>query len=73
MTCACLVSGQEFVRLADGRECVTCACLVAGQEFVRLADGRDLCLQCLDSIVVDTNDAQPLYSEVGGKDRGGGG
>lgn len=36
----------------------------AGQEFVRLSDGRDLCLGCLDTIVVDTADAQPLYGEV---------
>ena len=26
---------------------------------------RHLCLDCVSSIVVDTNDAQPLYTEVG--------
>jgi hypothetical protein len=27
-------------------------------------DGRHLCLECLDTLVVDTKDAQPLYDEV---------
>lgn len=36
----------------------------AGTEWARLSDGRQLCLQCLDSIVVDTRDAQPLFDEV---------
>jgi hypothetical protein len=30
-----------------------------------LQDGRHLCLECLDTLVVDTKDAQPLYDEVG--------
>lgn len=30
-----------------------------------LQDGRQLCLECLDTLVVDTKDAQPLYDEVG--------
>jgi hypothetical protein len=29
-----------------------------------LQDGRHLCLECLDTLVVDTKDAQPLYDEV---------
>ena len=29
-----------------------------------LQDGRQLCLECLDTVVVDTKDAQPLYDEV---------
>lgn len=44
-----------------------CACgrlQKRGLEGVGLNDGRHLCLQCLDSIVVDTKDAQPLYDEV---------
>jgi hypothetical protein len=29
-----------------------------------LRDNRQLCLSCLDSVVVDTQDAQPLYAKV---------
>lgn len=29
-----------------------------------LDDGRKLCLECLDSAVVDTNECQPLYLEI---------
>lgn len=36
------------------------------EEWVTLQDGRQLCLECLDTLVVDTKDAQPLYEEVGG-------
>ncbi|MEW5301877.1 MAG: hypothetical protein WDW36_004705 [Sanguina aurantia] len=46
-----------------------CACSrhqprVSGQEWVLLTDGRQLCLQCVDTMVVDTQDAQPLYNEI---------
>ena len=27
-------------------------------------DGRDICLQCLNSMVTDTQDCQPLYNQV---------
>jgi hypothetical protein len=33
-------------------------------EWVGLQDGRLLCLDCVDTLVVDTRDAQPLYDEV---------
>lgn len=29
-----------------------------------LDDGRKLCLECLDSAIVDTNECQPLYLEI---------
>ena len=37
------------------------------QQWVQVSTegSRHLCLDCVSSIVVDTNDAQPLYSEVG--------
>lgn len=36
-----------------------------GAEWVVLQDrGRRACLECLGTIVVDTNDAQPLYREI---------
>ncbi|VAH40018.1 unnamed protein product [Triticum turgidum subsp. durum] len=32
--------------------------------YVLLDDGRKLCLECLDSAVMDTNECQPLYLEI---------
>ncbi|XP_074279221.1 protein DA1-like [Silene latifolia] len=32
--------------------------------YVPLADGRKLCLECLDSAVMDTNECQPLYLDI---------
>lgn len=36
----------------------------SGKSWVRLPDGRYSCLACLESMVVDTEEAQPLYSKV---------
>jgi hypothetical protein len=58
----------------DGTPCC-CACerleprrrssgLSSNKSWVQLPDGRHLCLACLESIVVDTQDAQPLYNKV---------
>lgn len=32
--------------------------------FLSLDDGRKLCLECLDSAIMDTNECQPLYLEI---------
>lgn len=32
--------------------------------YVALNDGRKLCLECLDSVVMDTNQCQPLYLDI---------
>ncbi|GMH24635.1 hypothetical protein Nepgr_026478 [Nepenthes gracilis] len=32
--------------------------------YLRLDDGRKLCLECLDSSIMDTNECQPLYLEI---------
>eukprot|EP00884_Botryococcus_braunii_P000692 jgi/Botrbrau1/10623/Bobra.154_1s0013.1 len=59
---------------ADGTPCC-CACerleprreskgLTNNKSWVQLPDGRHICLACLESIVVDTDDAQPLYNKV---------
>ncbi|KAL2489405.1 LIM zinc-binding domain-containing protein [Forsythia ovata] len=32
--------------------------------YVALDDGRNLCLECLDSAVIDTNECQPLYLDI---------
>jgi hypothetical protein len=32
--------------------------------YESLEDGRKVCLECMDSIVVDTKDCQPLYREI---------
>ena len=36
------------------------------ESWPEVEQGRNLCLACLDSVVVDTQDAQPLYSKVSG-------
>ncbi|GBG60971.1 hypothetical protein CBR_g18569 [Chara braunii] len=33
-------------------------------QFADLDDGRKLCLECCGTVIVDTNDAQPLITEV---------
>lgn len=46
-------------------QCCSCNKLKPlAEEWVGLQDGRQLCLECLDTLVVDTKDAQPLYGEV---------
>ncbi|XP_047316377.1 protein DA1-like [Impatiens glandulifera] len=32
--------------------------------YVALNDGRKLCLECLDSVIMDTNQCQPLYLDI---------
>lgn len=32
--------------------------------YVTLDDGRKLCLECLDSAIMDTNECQPLYLDI---------
>lgn len=45
--------------------CCSCSRLAPnGQEWPALQDGRVLCLQCLDTMVCDSKEAQPLYEEV---------
>lgn len=33
-------------------------------QYVSLDDGRRLCLECLDSSIMDTNECQPLYLDI---------
>lgn len=33
-------------------------------KYVALDDGRKLCLECLDSAIMDTNQCQPLYLDI---------
>ena len=35
-----------------------------GTDFVELDDGRRLCLECMDSAVMDTYEVQPLHFEI---------
>lgn len=32
--------------------------------YIALKDGRKLCLECLDSAIMDTNQCQPLYADI---------
>lgn len=33
-------------------------------KYLLLDDGRKLCLECLDSAIMDTHECQPLYVEI---------
>lgn len=33
-------------------------------QYAALDDGRKLCLECLDSAIMDTNECQPLYLDI---------
>ncbi|OVA04568.1 zinc finger protein [Macleaya cordata] len=33
-------------------------------KYISLDDGRKLCLECLDSAIMDTNECQPLYLDI---------
>eukprot|EP00882_Tetradesmus_deserticola_P008575 GHRQ01009043.1.p1 GENE.GHRQ01009043.1~~GHRQ01009043.1.p1 ORF type:complete len:380 (+),score=110.79 GHRQ01009043.1:620-1759(+) len=45
--------------------CCSCGRLQPqADEWASLQDGRHLCLECLDTLVVDSKDAQPLYDEI---------
>eukprot|EP00252_Welwitschia_mirabilis_P016021 TRINITY_DN35487_c0_g1_i1.p1 TRINITY_DN35487_c0_g1~~TRINITY_DN35487_c0_g1_i1.p1 ORF type:complete len:478 (-),score=93.98 TRINITY_DN35487_c0_g1_i1:179-1612(-) len=34
------------------------------EQYISLDDGRKLCLECLDSSIMDTNECQPLYLDI---------
>ena len=36
----------------------------AGEQWVDLDDGRVVCLECLNTLVADTADCQPLWDQV---------
>jgi hypothetical protein len=36
----------------------------AGIEYATWDDGRKLCLECLETAVIDTKEAQPLYRDI---------
>ncbi|XP_024526252.1 protein DA1-related 1 isoform X1 [Selaginella moellendorffii] len=45
--------------------CCSCERLeTKNSKYVVLDDGRKLCLECMDSAVMDTNEGQPLYQEI---------
>ncbi|CAM8921866.1 unnamed protein product [Rhodiola kirilowii] len=45
--------------------CCSCERMEAREtQYFSLGDGRKLCLECLDSAVMDTHECQPLYLEI---------
>lgn len=66
MVCCVFSCVRVLCCSADGTpQCCSCNKLrPVGEEWVTLQDWRQLCLECLDTMVVDTKDAQPLYDEV---------
>nr|XP_023886047.1 protein DA1-related 1-like isoform X2 [Quercus suber]XP_023886048.1 protein DA1-related 1-like isoform X2 [Quercus suber]POE68885.1 protein da1-related 1 [Quercus suber] len=46
-------------------QCCSCERMeTRDRKYLLLDDGRKLCLECLDSAVMDTNECQPLYIEI---------
>lgn len=46
---------------------VRCVCVylqARDTRFINLNDGRKLCLECLDSAIMDTSECQPLYLDI---------
>ena len=43
---------------------VTLGLQAAGIEYATWDDGRKLCLECLETAVIDTKEAQPLYRDI---------
>ena len=35
-----------------------------GEEYIAAPDGRTLCLECVQTVVIDTKDAEPLYRDI---------
>ncbi|KAI3432705.1 hypothetical protein D9Q98_004248 [Chlorella vulgaris] len=60
--CVC----SDFLPTEDGTPfCDSCHRLCPrGTEWAELEGGRQLCLQCLDTAVTSTEDAQPVYDDV---------
>lgn len=45
--------------------CCSCERMEARDtKYLLLDDGRKLCLECLDSAIMDTHECQPLYLEI---------
>ncbi|XP_027330077.1 protein DA1 isoform X2 [Abrus precatorius] len=45
--------------------CCSCERMEAQETgYIALKDGRKLCLECLDSAIMDTNECQPLYGDI---------
>ncbi|XP_073122805.1 protein DA1-related 1-like isoform X2 [Henckelia pumila] len=44
--------------------CCSCERMEVNCRYLILDDGRKLCLECLDSSIMDTNECQPLYLEI---------
>ncbi|XP_072984920.1 LIM domain-containing protein HDR3-like isoform X1 [Typha latifolia] len=49
----------------DTPRCCSCERMESrSSKYISLGDGRSLCLECLDSAVMDTGDCQPLYHSI---------
>ncbi|XP_020086976.1 protein DA1-related 2 isoform X3 [Ananas comosus] len=49
----------------DTPRCCSCERMESRSlRYISLGDGRSLCLECLDSAVMDTGDCQPLYHSI---------
>lgn len=57
-------SDIQNVVLHDSYLCVALGLQAAGVEYATWDDGRKLCLECLETAVIDTKEAQPLYRDI---------
>ncbi|KAF3779001.1 DA1-related 1 protein [Nymphaea thermarum] len=45
-------------------KCDVCKQFPRDTQYISLGDGRKLCLECLDSAIMDNDECQPLYLEI---------
>jgi hypothetical protein len=58
---------QNYCREHEGhtRQCFSCSLKEpVGDQFPELPDGRVICWRCIDTVVVDSDEARPLYLEA---------
>ncbi|XP_031479925.1 protein DA1-related 1-like isoform X1 [Nymphaea colorata] len=60
--------GQKYCpshELDDTPRCCSCERMEPRDtQYISLGDGRKLCLECLDSAIMDNDECQPLYLEI---------
>ncbi|XP_061972853.1 protein DA1-related 1-like isoform X2 [Populus nigra] len=55
---------ESCYRKKDHPRCDVCNKFPRDTRYISLDDGRKLCLECLDSAIMDTHECQPLYFEI---------
>lgn len=63
-TCRKFVKRSRFPWIPDQVFWMFCIFQPREVKYIPLHDGRKLCLECLDSTIMDTKECQPLYRDI---------